>query len=278
MMDSKVVAPIRLGTCSWSYREWIGKVYTTKEPTEFIREYAKRFNAVEIDSTFYGIPRIETIQGWRDRASEGFLFAAKAPQTITHAKFLIDCEKDINEFLAAMQHLGDHLGPILFQFPYFAKAKNVSAQMFMDRLGPFLACLPASGFQFAVEVRNKTWLGPPLFRLLKESNVTLALIDHPYMYRPKELMRFADILTGPFAYIRLLGDRYAIERITKSWGETVVDRRSDIEEWARVITEISKVHVPVFGFVNSHYSGYAPADVEMLLDSMPSQENAGKDG
>jgi len=218
---------LRLGTCSWTADGWERAVYPPGTPrNEFIREYAQLFNSVEVDSTFYGIPRARTVDRWRDLTPNGFVFAAKAPQTITHEKFLAGCEEDLEDFLQAMDRLGDKLGPLLFQFPYFAKRRGITQDDFLARLRAFLPILPRERFQFAVEVRNKAWLGPPLFDILHAHNVACCLIDHPWMARPKQLFKSEDIFTGSFLYVRWLGDRKGIEDITTIWNEHVIDRRA----------------------------------------------------
>lgn len=259
--------PIRLGTCSWSTRDWIGKVYgADTKAADYIQEYAQRFNTVEVDSTFYGTPRRTTVEGWRDRTPADFVFAAKAPQVITHEKFLENCEKELAEFLNTMEALESRLGPLVFQFPYYAKKRQVTQDEFLRRLGPFLKQLPDSHGRWVVEVRNKAWINRRLTDLLAEYQVTLALIDHPWMHRPGQLAAIDEIATGPFAYIRWLGDRYAIEKITTTWGEHVLDRRADLEQWVPVVQKLVALGKPVFGYINSHYSGYAPGDVEALSD------------
>lgn len=256
---------VRLGTCSWSTRDWIGTIYSADaKPADYIAQYAKRFDTVEIDSTFYGTPRRTTVEGWRDRTPPDFIFAAKAPQVITHEKFLEGCDRDLAEFLETMEILDSRLGPIVFQFPYYAKKRNVTQDDFLKRLSPFLRQLPDQGHQWVVEVRNKTWITRKLTDVLSEHNVALALIDHPWMHRPGQLGRIDGIATGDFAYIRWLGDRYAIEKITTTWGEHVLDRRTDLEQWVPVVQKLLTLGKPVFGYVNSHYSGYAPGDVELL--------------
>jgi uncharacterized protein YecE (DUF72 family) len=265
---------LRLGTCSWNTKDWVGKVYTPgTAPTEFIREYAQQFDAVEIDSTFYGIPRERTVDGWRERTPEGFVFAAKAPKSITHDLFLQNCETELSHFLGVMSRLGERLGPIEFQFPYFAKRSGVTCADFLARLEPFLKGLPEDGFQFAVEVRNRAWLRPPLLELLGERGITLVLIDHPWMARPDELFR-RNVVTGAFLYIRFLGDRRGIEKITSFWGESVIDRRPDIQQWVPHIKRLLDQQVSVYGFVNSHYSGHAPHDVELLREALAGQDAA----
>ena len=256
---------LRLGTSSWSSKDWVGKVYPVgTKPADFITHYAKIYSTVEIDSTFYGVPRRATVEGWRDRTPEDFLFATKAPKAITHEKFLVKCERDVEDYLDTMSLLGKRLGPILFQFPYYAKRTKIGSEEFLTRLEPFLAALPHNDFRFAVEVRNKAWIEEPLLSLLKNSNVTLALIDHPWMAPPAQLFKTAGIETGDFLYVRWLGDRHGIEKRTKTWNETIVDRTQDLKNWAPPIKERLDNQMDIFGYVNNHYAGYAPDNVDQM--------------
>jgi uncharacterized protein YecE (DUF72 family) len=260
---------LRLGTCSWSTADWVGSVYESgTKSVDYIAQYAQRFNAVEIDSTFYATPRRSTVEGWADRTPETFVFASKVPQVITHEKFMEGCQGDLANFLDTMSLLGPRLGPILFQFPYFAKRRGVTLDNFLERLTPFLDEIPKKDFQFAVEVRNKTWITDQLLDLLRHHAVPLALIDHPWMHRPAQLFRNDDIFTGPFLYVRWLGDRKGIEKVTTTWRDHVVDRESDMAQWIPPIKRALDRQMNVFGFVNNHYSGHAPGDVTRFQKSL----------
>ena len=143
-----------LGTSGWSYADWEGTLYPEGLPAgSRLAEYAKHYATVEIDSTFYGTPRRSTVEKWREVAPEGFLFAAKVPQEITHEKNLVDCEALTENFVRTMELLGDRLGPLLLQLPPSFAVEG------MGVLEDFLAGLPG-GFRYAVEVRHRSWLGP----------------------------------------------------------------------------------------------------------------------
>ena len=256
---------LHLGTSSWSCKDWLGRLYTKgTKPSDFIVEYADHYGTVEIDSTFYGVPRQSTLEGWRDKTPEGFVFSAKAPQLITHEKFLDDCDEEVDHFLRSLSILGDKLGPLLFQFPYYAKRTGVTEDNFLDRLRKFVAKLPVDEFKFAVEVRNKNWINPYLYEILHDHNLTLALIDHPWMSSPAQLFKNGSVITGKFVYLRWLGDRRGIEKITKTWNETIVDREADLKRWVPHIKDVLDKQMDVFGYVNNHYAGYAPDDIEKL--------------
>ena len=108
-----------LGTQGFSFKDWVGPFYPTgtKQKT-FLEEYTKYFPTVEIDSTFYGVPRDTTIQSWHQRTPDEFLFAAKFPRLITHDKKLDRAQGDAEHFVRTMQGLGDKLAVLTLQFAY----------------------------------------------------------------------------------------------------------------------------------------------------------------
>jgi uncharacterized protein YecE (DUF72 family) len=257
---------IRLGTSAFTAAGWPGTFYPAGvKPSEYLNYYAQQFDAVEVDSTFYRVPSSSTVRNWYARTPAGFLFAAKAPQTITHEKVLRDCEVELKGFLAAMEALGEKLGPILFQFPYFNRQAFASVEGFLERLTPFLSRLPR-GQRFAVEIRNKNWLGPKLLDALRKHKVALALIDHPWMPRPKEWLARGDPITADFTYIRWLGDRKRIEEETKSWDKVIVNRRRELEEWVEACRNFNQRSISIFAFANNHYAGHAPATVRLFQE------------
>lgn len=263
-----------LGTSSWSSKDWSGVFYPEgMAPAAYLGHYATRLRSVEVDATFYRIPSESLARKWRDDLPGGFQLAAKAPRTITHDKGMVDAGEDLKAFLGVMDHLGDRLGPILFQFPYYRKSGEMTAERFLERLEAFLPALP-SGYRFALEVRNKTWLRAPLLDLLRSRGVALALIDHPWMPRAAEYLQGPDPVTADFAYIRWLGDRYGIEKKTRRWDKVVVDRRREMEAWAPVVRSLLSRDMTVFGYFNNHYAGHAPASIELFEEVWRAQDDS----
>ena len=259
-------ARIRVGTSAFTAAGWEGSFYPAGlKPAEYLCYYAQEFDAVEVDSTFYRIPPISTVRGWAAKTPEKFLFAAKIPQSITHEKALVDCESELTSFLKTMDALGEKLGPLLFQFPYFNKQAFKSAGEFLARLRPFLKGLPA-GYRFAVEIRNKNWLDARFAETLRERGVALALIDQAWMPHIGEVLEKIDPITADFTYIRWLGDRKAIEETTKSWDKTIIDRRRELEEWVEACRKFDQRNISIFAFANNHYAGHAPATVRLFWD------------
>ena len=151
---------------------------------------------------------------------------------------------------------------------------------FCERLRAFLPKLP-SEFRFAVEIRNKAWVGPELLDLLRKHRVAFTLIDHPWMSRPSELMRNGDVVTSDFVYVRMLGDRYAIEEVTKTWDKTVVDRSRELMEWSAVVDQLLARDLKVYTYVNNHFAGHSPDTMrqflEMLRERQKQKARSGED-
>ncbi|MBL0175931.1 MAG: DUF72 domain-containing protein [Ignavibacteria bacterium] len=249
---------IRLGTSGWSYADWVGPFYpeATKQ-AQYLREYARRLITVEIDSTFYGIPRATTVERWARETPEHFEFSAKFPQSITHGDSLRDAAPEALAFIERMSALGEKLGPLLLQFPYGFKSDA------SDDLAAFLAKLPPD-FKYALEVRHKSWLKEPFFDLLTAHGVALALIDHPWM--PK-----LDRVTADFTYLRWLGDRKAIE---KDFSAIRVDRTADLLRWKTIVESIAGDGRTVYGYFNNHYAGHSPASLSMFSEMLGPRKTA----
>jgi len=260
------MAEPRVGTSAFTAAGWETAFYPAgMKAADYLTYYATKFSTVEVDSTFYRTPALSTVKGWYAKTPGNFVFALKMPQAITHEKVLVDCEDDLKHFLDTASALGEKLGPILFQFGYFNRSVFKSQAEFLARLKPFVAKLPR-GFKFAVEIRNKNWMDARYVDLLRERGIAMALIDQSWVPRPWELRERVDLITGDFAYVRLLGDRKGIEEITKVWDKVVVDRTREMKSWVDYLRPIQHRGVTLYVYVNNHYTGFAPATVERFLE------------
>jgi uncharacterized protein YecE (DUF72 family) len=256
--------PVRVGTCGWSYKEWSGVFYPEElSAGEYLSYYAERYPVVEVDSTFYRSPSRKMVEGWRERTPAGFGFSLKVPQAITHEKMLLDCREELGTFLTAARILGDKLLCCLLQFGYFNKSKFATLAAFLERLDPFLEAWPRD-VPVAIEVRNKTWMTEALAGCLRRHSAVWALPDQVWMPSPLSIVERLDPVTGPFAYVRLLGDREAVDQLTKTLDHIVIDRGPEVEADARAM-QVLRQRVPVLAFVNNHFAGYAPETLRQLV-------------
>ena len=218
---------------------------------------------MEVDSTFYRSPARKTVEGWRDRTPPGFGFALKVPQTITHEKVLLDCDDDLSRFFAAVRVLGEKLLCCTLQFGYFNRGKFASLNAFLDRLDPFLATWPRD-VPVAVEVRNKTWMTSALGDCLRRHKAVWVLPDQAWMPSPLSVVQRLHAVTGSFAYVRLLGDREAVDALAPTLDHIVIDRGAQAAADAEAIGLLRR-RVRVVAFVNNHFAGFAPATVRQLV-------------
>lgn len=175
---------------------------------------------------------------------------------------LTTCDEDFAQFVGTMELLGDKLGPLLLQFPYFNKAQFKSLPEFLAVLQPFLKKLP-KGHRFALEIRNKNLLQPKFTELSKAHGVALTCIDQSWMPTIEEVTAKINPITPDFCYVRWLGDRKGIELTTKVWDKTIIDRSDALKKWVKFFHSINH-KVDIYAYANNHYAGHGPATVELF--------------
>lgn len=233
-----------LGSMGFSWKDWKGVFYPDHlDPTDFLSDYSRKFNAVEIDSTFYGIPRAETIEKWFSDTPEGFKICAKLPKAITHEMELVGVEPLVEEFFGVIAGLGERLGAVLVQFrPSFTFEH-------LPNFIAFLNMLPQN-FRIAVEFRHRSWYQQRTAELLSEYHIAWTATE--YLHLPTRIHRTTD-----FLYVRLIGQHgvfptHNLERI---------DRTPQLEQWRDRIEEHLASVDSVYGFFNNDYSGFAASTI-----------------
>ncbi len=188
---------ICLGTSGWAYASWKPEFYPKKlAASKFLNFYATQLNCVEVNYTFRKRPAAKTLESWCAATPEGFSFAVKAHQRITHIKRLKDVAEDVSGFYESLEPLraAGKLGPVLFQLPPFLKVDE-------ERLRGFLECLPAEA-RAAIEFRNESWFRDGVFELMREHDVALCIAESDELQVPEEI-------TASFAYFRFRKSEYS---------------------------------------------------------------------
>jgi uncharacterized protein YecE (DUF72 family) len=244
------MSKLHVGTMGWSHGFWKGSFYPEGLMSkEFLAYYARQFSTVEVDSTFYRIPRTQSVADWKAQTPDDFMFSLKFPQVITHVKMLKDCEEETKVFLERVTLLGEKLGALLLQFSYTFGTKQ------FPLLRDFLPTLPRK-HRYVVEVRNRKLLNHDFYSVLRDHNVALAWADSPFMPQINEA-------TSDFIYVRWVGDR---RRVKGTLGRIEVDRKPQINAWAEKLKPFLEEQTAVFGYFSKYYSGYSPSDAQELLD------------
>ena len=244
---------IRIGAQGWNYDAWVGPFYPGgTRAVDYLTTYARAFDTVEVDSTFYAVPAPKTVRGWAARTPPGFLFALKLPQEITHERRMRDAGDVLMHFADAARELGPKLGPILVQCgPDFGPAE-------LPALASFLPLLPPD-LQFAIEFRQRGWINEGVRALLKEHGVSLALSDGKWIPR-NVLLRLAEQPTADFAYVRFMGP----DRSIVDYSRIQVDRSKEIATWAASLRDLMQRVKTVLVYINNHFAGHSPASIRML--------------
>ena len=155
---------IYIGTSGWSYKGWNDTFYPSEIPKNRQFEfYATQFPTVEITATFYRLPSLSMVHGWRDKAPKGFVFAVKGSRFITHMKKLANLDGAVDKFFDRIKPMVKRIGVILWQLPPNLKSD-------LPRLDSFIRLLPKR-YYYAVEFRHPSWLEIESFRLLKKHSV-----------------------------------------------------------------------------------------------------------
>jgi uncharacterized protein YecE (DUF72 family) len=238
---------IRIGCSGWNYKHWRGRFYPEKLPQKrWFEHYAATFDTVEINNSFYRLPKAETFDKWREQAPPGFCYAVKANRFLTQAKKLKDCAEPLERMLVPTRHLGDRLGPILFQLP-------PSLGLNVERLEQFVELLPKD-LTHVFEFRHKSWYEPEVLKLLDTKSVSFCAHDMPGSASP----RWA---AGPIAYVRFHGGE------GKYWG-----RYSDegLLSWTDWIVEQAKSGRAVWCYFNNDIDAHAIRDA-LTLRAMVAQ-------
>jgi uncharacterized protein YecE (DUF72 family) len=244
-MHANRTRPVRIGLSGWNYAHWRnGVFYPPRLPaSRWLEFYAGRFETVEVNSTFYRLPRCDAVARWVEGTPEGFLFAVKASRYLTHVKRLRELGPGLERFLERIEPLlgSPKLGPLLWQLPPTFRRDD-------DRLADALARLPL-GLRHCVEFRHPSWFVGETYALLREHGVALAIGDRPQVnaFQTHEL-------TADWTYVRFHGG---------TRGRRGNYSNSELREWAAQLREWSRTR-EVYAYFNNDWEGFAPRNAALL--------------
>jgi uncharacterized protein YecE (DUF72 family) len=229
------VKPVRVGCSGWNYPHWRERVYPKGVPQRrWLAHYATLFDSVEVNNTFYRLPKRDAVAAWVDETPEGFVFAVKASRYLTHMKRLTDLDRGVQRFYERIEPLVDSpkLGPVLWQLPETFRRDD-------ERLGSALEQLPPGRHCF--EFRHESWFTPAVYALLRENGAALVVGDHPA--RPFQTYE----LTADWTFVRF-------HHGSRGRGGNYSER--ELETWQRRIAQWRR-RVEVLAYFNNDWEGYA---------------------
>jgi uncharacterized protein YecE (DUF72 family) len=230
---------IHVGTSGYNYPEWRGTFYPADlKTTGMFDFYAKRFRTVEINYTFYRMPTAKTTGAWLKQAPEGFTYALKAPQGITHHRRLKDCQDTLAYFCDSARVLGPHLGPLLFQLPPTMKCD-------LGRFETFLGLIPPD-VRAAFEFRHASWLIDEVYAMLAAHRVALCIADFGDKTTPLKP-------TARHGYLRLRDEGYG---------------PADIARWAHTVSAQAPHWDETFVYFKHEDEGKGPEFAQAFVDAL----------
>jgi uncharacterized protein YecE (DUF72 family) len=227
--------PVHVGCSGWNYAHWRERVYPQGVPqSRWLEHYATLFDTVEVNATFYRLPRREAVARWVEQTPPGFVFAVKASRYLTHVRRLTDLGGGIERFYERIEPLerSPKLGPVLWQLPANFHRDD-------ERLADALDALP--GGRHCFEFRHESWFAPEVYELLRAHDVALVIGDDPQ--RPFQTHE----LTADWTYIRFHRGRR---------GRNGNYSQTELEQWRNRIAAW-RSRVEVFAYFNNDWEGYA---------------------
>lgn len=199
-----------VGTSGYSYKPWKGSFYPKDLPDrQMLRYYGEHFRTVEINNTFFAMPKASTLEGWAESVPTNFQFVLKAPRHITHLRKLNDVGELVAQFYQAAGALTEQQGPLLFQLPPNLKKDA-------NRLQTFLAMLPLQ-LRAAIEFRHPSWFDDEIFELLRNHRAALCIAD------AEDDLEVPFVKTTDWGYVRLRRPDYSDAELTE-WVKRVQEQ------------------------------------------------------
>ena len=242
------MSDLLLGTSGWDYPEWVGRVYPPRGASDRLRYYATLFSIVEVNSTFYRLPPPSVAASWVHRTPARFRFAAKFPQTITHDLRLVGTDEELRRFLAVLKPIRDagKFAAALLQLPPSLPFEAATVRRFYESLPPDLPV--------AVEFRERSWLAPESYDLLREFHLAHVTVDAPHLPISLEV-------TAPFAYVRWHGHGSPL------WYDYTYSAE-ELVAWVPRVRTLMESAATIYGFFNNHFRGDAAVNCRTLSDQL----------
>ncbi|PKL82505.1 MAG: DUF72 domain-containing protein [Ignavibacteriae bacterium HGW-Ignavibacteriae-3] len=280
------MSQLRIGTCSWKYDSWRGIIYSDDPEINYLKEYSKHFNTVEIDQWFWSLhgvnkvtlPKPDVVKSYRISVPNDFKFTVKLPNSIslTH---LYRANKNeslipnphflsydlLNEFISIIKSMKDNLGPLMFQFEYLNKDKMKSQFEFQGLMREFVKLLPP-GYKFSLEIRNPNYLNEDYFQFIREHKLGHVFLQGYYMPSIFDIYKKYKDFIKDYVVIRLHGpDRHGIEnRSGGEWNKILDPKDEEIGKVIEMIAELLERNVDIYLNVNNHYEGSAPLTIQKI--------------
>jgi uncharacterized protein YecE (DUF72 family) len=242
-----VAGKIHIGTSGWSYKNWKGDFYPEElKAKEWLHFYARHFDTTEINTSFYHLPKQQTVENWAEEVPARFRFCPKISRYLTHIKRLLEPEEPLQRFFDIFDPIKKHLGPVLVQLPPSLKFEQERIQHFFE-----IITTTYSDYDFALEVRHKSWMEQEALDMIKRYDIGLVIsqsgVGFPY----------SEMITGKNIYVRFHGP-----------GKLYASSYDDdmLKDFAKKFKKWSKEGHAIWAFFNNDWYAYATQNAVRLRE------------
>jgi uncharacterized protein YecE (DUF72 family) len=273
---------LRVGTCSWKYPSWHGLVYSRATGIDYLEEYARKYDTVEIDQWFWALPEKEIAAQYASVTPPEFRFTIKLPNMLSLTHFYgrkgdtklrpnpdFLSQSLFRDVLGRLEPLHAKIGMLMLQFEYLNRQKMESREAFLEALAGFAAAAPRT-LPIAIEPRNSKWVDGRWFSFLAEHGLSHVFLHGYYMPPAWETWTQLGRLVRGAAVVRLHGpDRKGMEKATgESWDRIVAPKDEELDRIGAMIEDMRGRSMTVWLNINNHYEGSAPLTIERLVERL----------
>lgn len=284
---------LRIGTCSWKYDAWRSLIYPVSGSFNYLTEYSRSFNTVEIDQWFWSLfpdgkivlPDKKVTTEYNKSVPKDFLFTIKVPNSITLTHYYQKSKTDpltanpyflsnelFKKFIESISTILGKTACLIFQFEYLNKQKIKSLAEFQNRLKLFVENRKIETPAIAIETRNPNFLTENYFKFLADYNLRHVFLEGYYMPPVFEIYEKFREMIKYFTVIRLHGaDRKGIEKIANdNWNKIYINRDDTINKLVQLLNELQHKEVDIYLNVNNHFEGSAPLTIKKIKEKIQS--------
>ncbi len=284
------MSKLNFATCSWKYESWKGLIYPEKEGLNYLKEYSKHFNSVEVDQWFWSLfdknvvlPKSKDVEAYKNSVPKNFKFTIKVPNSLTLTHYYnrsksIPLKKNpyflsvdlFEQFLDSIKPIKERTASLIFQFEYLNKQKMSGLAEFQNQFINFYNEIPKDSPQISIELRNPNYLTSSYFKFLDQLGITNVFLEGYFMPSILNIYKLSKDFIRDMAIIRLHGpDRSGIEKISnENWNKIYINRDKELEKIIELLIDLQKRKVDVYLNVNNHYEGSAPLTIKKIKEKL----------
>lgn len=284
------MSKINFATCSWKYDSWKGLIYPEKDNINYLEEYSKNYESVEVDQWFWSLfgknvvlPKKKDVEYYKKSVSRNFKFTIKVPNSLTLTHYYNRDKSNplrknpyflsvdlYEQFLNSIKPIKGQTASLIFQFEYLNKQKMSGLAEFQNHFFNFYNEIPKDSPQISIELRNPNYLTTSYFKFLDQLRITNVFLEGYFMPSISSIYKISKDYIKDMTIIRLHGpDRSGIEKISnENWNKIYINRDKELDKIIELLVELQKRKVDVYLNINNHFEGSAPLTIKKIKERL----------